>query len=189
MMCNLKKILIVCSLGVVCATVAMAQQSAAGLPSTKGVYYRTGNNWVNLKWSLLWPYGQEEVKSFLSLSKAQTAAEIPGAHSMMQVADGQPVFFVKGLASAMGPKLVQLSTKNDYRRIKMRRNSLFEPQSPFFEKDARDVEIAQVAPDVVSIRPTAALTPGEYAVVTTAGPDQRRMMLSFDFRVGGTARP
>jgi hypothetical protein len=111
-------------------------------------------------------------------------AEIPGEHAATQVADGMPTFYVRGLTSRMGPKLVQLSSKDDFRRVSMPYHAQFEPRVPFAKSALKDVDVTEVAPNVVSVRPRTALAPGEYAVVATGTPDQQRLYLGFDFRVG-----
>ena len=160
-----------------------APQAAAGLPNLKGVYYRAGSGWSNLPQTLLWPYNKSSAKWWLSVGPVDYFAELPGEHARVQMADAQPMFYVRGLATQMGPRLIQLGAKQDFRRVKMRNTNNFEPRIPFSNNALRDVDVAQVGPNVVSIRPRANLAPGEYAIVTPAGPDQQRIYLGFDFRV------
>ena len=177
---------LICAL-LYCA-LALGQQpaqpaSAAGLPTLKGVYYRAGTGWANLPYTLLWPYNKSAWKWWLSVGGVDYFAELPGEHARVQMTDAQPVFYVRGLATQMGPRLIQFGAKDDFRRVKMLKTRNFEPRVPFAGNTMRNVEIAQVGPNVVSIRPAANLTPGEYAIVTPAGPDQQRLYLGFDFRV------
>jgi hypothetical protein len=175
-----------CGAVMLIAGLANAQQPAnlAGMPALKGVYFRTGATWTSLPYTLLWPYAKNEWKWWLSVGRPDYMAEIPGEHAAIQVTDGQPTFYVRGLTSAMGPKLVQFGTRHDFRRVKMPYTAQFEPRVPFDSKALRDIEVAQVAPNVVSVRPRAPLTPGEYAVVATATRDLQRLYMGFDFRVG-----
>lgn len=163
---------------------AAPQGAVAGLPNLKGVYYRAGNAWENLPFSIMFPNTKTVWKWWLSVGNNEYYAALPGERALTQLTDAQPVFYVKGLATYMGPKLVQLSNKRDFRRVKMINRTLFEPRFPFHSSAVRDVELSQVSENVVSLRPRSSLPVGEYAIVTNAGPDQQRLYLGFDFRVG-----
>ena len=172
-------------LGGVAAVAQQPSGDAAGLPVLKGVYYRSGGNWVTLQHDVLWPYKKNGWKWYAGVGQGDYYAEVPGEHARVQVADGQPVFYVRGMASALGPRLVQYGAKRDFRSLRYNAGRLFEPSVPFHRSVLRDADVTQVAPNIVSIRPRGTLTPGEYAVVATAGPDQQRLYMNFDFRVGG----
>jgi hypothetical protein len=173
-----------------------AQQPAssaavAGLPAEKGVYYRADANWQTLPRTLLWPYTQSSWRWILSVGSRRYVAQLPGEHSSMQVRDARPTFYIRGLAGNLSPRLVRFSPGRAMRSLPVRRTgNFFEPRVPFPEDFMRDVDVASVGNDTYSIRPRADLPAGEYAIVSSAVPDQRQTFFAFDFGVGGgSARP
>jgi hypothetical protein len=155
------------------------------MPNAKGVYYKSGGNWSSLSWTLLWPSLHNEVAEYFSVGKRHYVAEVAGQHAVMQVGEAQPVFFVRGLANALAPRLIQFTNKKDHRQVNMKPASLFAPEVPIAEKDMRDIDIAVLSENIVAIRPKGNLPAGEYALVTNGLEDSRRIMMSFEFRVAG----
>jgi hypothetical protein len=179
------------SLGaLLCVSAAFSQQpnqtAIAGLPNAKGVFYNTPTGWAAIPWNVLWPYPHGEMKSFLNFGRMTFDAEMAGLHSGFQISDPRPMFYVRGWDT---PQLVQLSTKRDFRTVRLQgeSGSLFEPRAPFAPHSVIDVDIAAAASGVISFRPHGNLMPGEYMIATAGAPDQRMLMLSFDFRVVGGA--
>jgi len=179
------------SLGaLLCVTAAYSQQpnqaALAGIPGGKGVYYNTAAGWTAIPWNVLWPYPHGELKSYLNLGHATYNAEMAGLHAGFQISDPRPMFYVRGWRT---PLLVRLSTKHDFRTVRMQNAGLFEPRAPFPEHSVVDVDIAAATQGVISFRPHGTLMPGEYMIAAAAEPDQRMLMLSFEFSVvSGAAR-
>ena len=162
---------------------AFGQNPVEGMPNAKGVYYKTGSSWASLPRQLLWPSMKNEVAEYFSVGKKHYVAQVPGQHASMQVTDAQPVFFVRGLSNSIGPRLIQFTNKKDYRQVSMKEASLFAPEIPVQEKDMREIEIAVLSDNIIAVRPKGNLPAGEYALVTNALEDSRRIMMSFEFRV------
>ena len=159
------------------------QNPVEGMPDAKGVYYKTGGDWASLPWNMMWPAVHNEVREYFSIGRRQYVAEVAGQHATMQVTDAQPVFFVRGLSNGISPRLVQFTSKKDYRQVTMKPGSIFAPRVPIAEKDLREIEVAVLSENIIAVRPKGNLPAGEYAIVTNPLQDSQRMMMSFEFRV------
>ena len=114
---------------------AFGQSPIEGMPNAKGVYYKTGEDWATLPWNMMFPTIHNQVREYFSIGRRQYVAEVPGRQAMVQVSEAQPVFFVRGLANGIAPRLVQFTNKKDHRQVGMKQASLFTPEVPIADKD------------------------------------------------------
>jgi len=163
-----------------------ANMDLTGLPYGRGIYYRSGGGWVSLSSNVLMPFweGRDTALEILNVGSDHTISEIPGPHSGFQIADPRPTFYLHGISPG-DLYLVRATPKEDYREVRMKVSRHFRRWARFRNEDVADVLIAGINGDVVAIRPSADLKPGEYALATTFQPDQYWLRLGFDFGVLG----
>jgi len=164
-----------------------AEMDLTGIPSPRGIYYRAGAQWVILSSTVLMPFaeGRGMALEILNVGSDHTVAEIPGAHSGVQIgSDTRPTFYLHGISPA-NVYLVRAATKGDYRQVRMPVSRHFGEWAHFNAKDVTDVEIEAVNGDVVAIRPSTDLKPGEYALASAFEPGAQWVRLGFDFGIAG----
>lgn len=162
-----------------------AEMDLTGIPAPRGIYYRAGGQWVILSSTLLMPFseGRGMALEILNVGSDHTVAEIPGAHSGVQIgSDPRPTFYLHGI-SPSDVYLVRAATKADYRELRMPVSRHFREWAHFNAKDVTDFEIQAVNGDVVAIRPSTDLKPGEYALASAFEPGAQWVRLGFDFGI------
>jgi hypothetical protein len=158
-----------------------------GIPPARGIYYRAANQWVVLSPQVLMPFweGRAEALEILNVGSDHAIAEIPGSHSGVQIGnDARPTFYLHGISPA-DVYLVRAATKADYRELWMPVSRHFREWAHFRAKDVTPVEIQAMNGDIVAIRPSADLKPGEYALASVFEPGERWIRLGFDFGIVG----
>jgi hypothetical protein len=164
-----------------------AEMDLTGIPSPRGIYYRAGGQWVILSSTVLMPFaeGRGMALEILNVGSDRTVAEIPGAHSGVQIgSDTRPTFYLHGISPA-DVYLVRAATKANYREVRMPVSRHFREWAHFNPKDVTDVEVEAVNGDVVAIRPSTDLKPGEYALASAFEPGAQWVRLGFDFGIAG----
>jgi hypothetical protein len=162
-----------------------AEMDLTGIPSPRGIYYRAGGQWVILSSTVLMPFaeGRGMALEILNVGSDRTVAEIPGAHSGVQIgSDTRPTFYLHGISPA-DVYLVRAATKANYREVRMPVSRHFREWAHFNPKDVTDVEVQAVNGDVVAIRPSTALKPGEYALASAFEPGAQWVRFGFDFGI------
>jgi hypothetical protein len=158
-----------------------------GIPAARGIYYRAADGWVALSHTVLMPFDEDRpvALEILNVGSDHAAADIPGRHSGVQIGkDARPTFYLHGI-SPDDLYLVRVTTKSDYRELRMPISRHFKEWAHYRDKDLTDVGIQAVNGDVVAIKPTADLKPGEYALATAFEPGARWIRLGFDFGILG----
>ncbi|HTC88715.1 MAG TPA: hypothetical protein VK686_10480 [Bryobacteraceae bacterium] len=162
-----------------------AEMDLTGIPSPRGIYYRAGGQWVILSSTLLMPFseGRGMALEILNVGSDHTVTEIPGAHSGVQIgSDARPTFYLHGISPA-NVYLVRAATKTNYRELRMPVSRHFGEWAHFNAKDVTDMEVQAVNGDVVAIRPSTDLKPGEYALASAFEPGAQWVRLGFDFGI------
>jgi hypothetical protein len=168
---------------------------AAGLDLTgfhggRGVYYRSASDWVPLSSTVLMPFwdGRPLGMAILNVGSDRAVSEIPGPHSVIQIAnDPRPTFYLHGV-NASDLYLVRVSSKDDYRELRMPVSRHYRKWAHFRADDVAEVAVTGINGDIVSIQPTSALKPGEYALATTFEQGEYWLRLGFDFGIIGDVR-
>jgi hypothetical protein len=164
-----------------------ANLDLSGIPASRGVYYHASQAWVALSSSVLMPFskGRPAALEILNVGSDHSIAELPGSHAGVQIAsDARPVFYLHGI-SAADLYLVRAAAKPDYRELRMPISRHFGEWAHFQAKDLTAVETQAVNGDIVAIRPSADLKPGEYVLAAVFEPGDRWIRLGFDFGIVG----
>ncbi len=160
----------------------------SGIPGPRGIFYHAAAEWVALTSTVLMPFqeGRSPALEILNVGSDHTITEIPGSHASVQIGnDSRPTFYLHGISPA-DVHVVRAVTKAGYRELRMPVSRHFREWAHFEAKDVTDVQITAVDGDIVAIRPTADLKPGEYALATTFEPGDRWILLGFDFGILGS---
>jgi hypothetical protein len=159
-----------------------------GIPVPRGIYYHASDEWVTLSSKVLMPIWERKSAALeiLNVGSDHTIAEMPGSHAGVQIGnDVRPTFYLHGISPA-DVYLVRFETKANHRELRMAISGNFREGAYFRAKDVTDVEIRGVNGDVVAIRPSADLKPGEYALASVYQPGDRWIRLGFDFGILGS---
>jgi len=158
-----------------------------GIPEPRGIYYRSAGDWVTLQNTVLMPLweGRAAALEILNVGSDHTVAQMPGSHAVVQIGnDPRPTFYLHGISPA-DVYLVRATSKADYREVRMDVSRHFWEWGHFRAKDVTDFEIQGVNGDVVTIRPSADLKPGEYTLASVYASGERWVRLGFDFGILG----
>ncbi len=159
-----------------------------GIPEPRGIYYRSAGDWVTLQNQVLMPLweGRGAALEILNVGSDHTVAQMPGSHATVQIGnDPRPTFYLHGI-SPTDVHLVRATTKTEYREVRMDVSRHFWEWAQYRAKDVTDFEIQGVNGDVVAIRPSADLKPGEYALASGITSGDRWVKIGFDFGILGT---
>jgi hypothetical protein len=155
----------------------------AGLPAGRGIYYHAAHGWIGLPFTVLMPFddGKGILMEVLNLGSNHAISEMPGSYANVQIAnDARPTFYLRGIAAA-DLYLVRAKRKAGYRELRMPISGEFREWAHFRSEDVADVELQEVAADVVTVKPRTQLTPGEYAIATLFEPGARWIRFGYDF--------
>jgi hypothetical protein len=155
-----------------------------GLPAARGIFYRSGGQWVALSSTVLMPFweGRNLALSILNVGSDHASSEIPGAHSGVQIGDPRPTFYLHGINPA-DAYLVRAVSQDDYREIRMPVSRHYRRWAHFRAEDVTDVEIVGINGDVVAVKPNADLKSGEYAFAPGVQQGDQWLRLGFDFGI------
>jgi len=158
-----------------------------GIPALRGIYYHAASGWESLSPRVLMPLwdGKPAAMEVLNVGSDHTITELPGRHSDVQIGDARPTFYLHGI-DPTDLYLVRVMAKDGYRELRMPISRHFWEWAHYNAKDVTDVEIQGVNGDIIAIRPSANLAPGEYTLASVFGPDYRWLRLGFDFGIAGT---
>lgn len=160
-----------------------AAQVPDGLPWPKGVYIRAGSEWVGLPANPLLPVMQGTAKWLLGFGQSDAIAEMPGPHALVQIGNGKPMFYLRGLPQSNGIWLVRTEQRDDYRKLRMPVSGDFSQFVRLRSQDLVEMEMKQVSPDVLSVTPKSDLKPGEYAILSVFEQNYRPIKASFEFGI------
>ncbi|HUA19562.1 MAG TPA: hypothetical protein VMB25_12515 [Bryobacteraceae bacterium] len=160
-----------------------------GIPAPMGVYYRSADGWMSLSSTVLMPFwdGRAAALEVLNVGSDHTLIHLPGSHAGTQIGNNaRPVFYLHGVSPA-DLHLVHLTQKDGYREVQLPVSRHFWQWDHFRSQDLTGFEITGVDGDVVAIRPSADLKPGEYSLATVLGQDYERLRLGFQFGIVGVS--
>jgi len=183
---RLSIVLMLAFFAIALTSLVVAQESSAvpeGLPWPKGVYIRTGSEWIGLQANPLVPFMTGDARWLLGFGHGDAVAEIPGPHAMVQLGNGKPMFYLRGMPQSNGIYLVRSEQKEDFRQIRLPMSRDFRQFTKLRQQDLVDLDMRPVAGDVISATPRTELKPGEYAIVSVFEQNFRQIRASFDFGV------
>lgn len=166
-----------------------ANMDLTGLPYGRGIYYRSGGEWVALSSTVLMPFweGRGMALEILNVGSDHATSEIPHAHSGIQLGDSRPTFYLHGINPAE-VYLVRAVSKDDYREIQMPVSRHYRRWAHFRAEDLADLAIVGISGDVVAVKPSADLKPGEYALAPGVQSGDQWLRLGFDFGILSATR-
>jgi hypothetical protein len=143
-----------------------------GLPVPRGLYFQSRGGWSALDSVVLFPDVEARSKANWKVLGAWDRARenrryvVPGRQARAQVAGPRPAFYLRGQRPERGWSVVRLTPQTDRRELIATIRDVFarEPHLTFASGAPVELDPATTADDVVTLRPTADLTPGEYLV-------------------------
>jgi hypothetical protein len=159
----------------------------AGIPAPRGVYYHAANDWVALSSTVLMPFweGRAAALEILNVGSDHAIAELPGSHAGVQIAnDVRPTLYLRDI-DLTDVYLVRATAKAHHRELRMPIGRHFREWAHFRDQDVTNVDIQAVNGNVVAIKPSADLKPGEYALASGFQPEAQWIRLGFDFGIVG----
>jgi hypothetical protein len=147
---------------------------APGLPTGAGVYFSGASGWQQIPLQELWP---PYYSGSLSIRNYET--KLPITQPKVQVANGQPCFYVRAYPQPSEWSLAYLGEKDElYAKI----DNQMRPQLHVSEVQLRPIKVEQVSTEIQTIKPQVALLPGDYALCKVV-PGSGDLLVCYPFRV------
>jgi hypothetical protein len=154
---------------------APATAPVPGLPSQYGAYYKDpAKGWVALEQA---PAARTKSKGMGlgiatgGLKSPQIVQVYKGAEAPVRIHEPSPTFYVRGLTgSGRGIVIVRMDKKKDRRELQVSSGNILNSGVGYKSSDLRDVSVAHISDDVLSVVPKTPLDAGEYALDFGAGP-------------------
>lgn len=140
------------------------QRAAPGLPDRDGVYFKAPSAWTSLTSFFFW----EPFYSGLAMMHHSRDYSVPvgDAHAELQIADPQPSFIVRGLSTDEPWQIVRTTAHNNQRQLHLVTGENLGRTDRALSGPPSQLQMTHMAGDIYSLRPTTALTPGEYVLCT-----------------------
>jgi hypothetical protein len=164
-----------------------------GLPESRGLYFQSRAGWSALDSVVLFPDVEARSKpNWNVLGSWDRAREnrlyiVPGRQAHAQVAGPRPALYLRGQRPERVWSVVRLTPQTNRRELIATIRDVFarQPRMTFASGAPVELEPATTADDVITLRPTADLTPGEYLVFKFV-PGQLWLIEGYAFEVGAT---
>jgi hypothetical protein len=164
-----------------------------GLPVSHGLYFQSTAGWSALEPVVVFPdIGTRWKTNWKVLGSWDRAREkrryvVPGRQARAHVAGPRPALYLRGQRPGRGWAVVRLTPQADYRELIATIPDVFanRPRMTFDSGAPVDLDPATAADDVVTLRPTADLPPGEYLVFKFVS-GQPWLIEGYAFEVGTT---
>jgi hypothetical protein len=162
-----------------------------GLPVSRGLYFQSTAGWSALDSVALFPDVENHWKTnWKVLGSWDRAREdrryvVPGRQARAHVAGPRPALYLRSQRPERGWSVVRLTPQTDHRELIATIPDVFAraPRLTFASGAAVALDPAATADDVVTLRPTADLAPGEYLVFKFAS-GQPWLIEGYTFEVG-----
>jgi hypothetical protein len=143
-----------------------------GLPVSRGLYFQSTAGWSALDSVILFPDVDNHWKTnWKVLGSWDHAREnrryfVPGRQARAHVTGPRPALYLRGQRPETGWSVVRLTPQTDHRELIATIPDVFarEPRLKFSSGAPVTLDPATTADDVVTLRPTSDLAPGEYMV-------------------------
>jgi hypothetical protein len=164
-----------------------------GLPVSHGLYFQSTAGWSALDAVALFPEIDAHWKTnWKALGIWDHAREsrryvVPGRQARAQVVGPRPALYLRGQRPERLWSVVRLTAQTDHRELFATIRDVFarQPRMTFTSGAPVELDPSVTADDVVTLRPTADLTPGEYLVIKFV-PGQPWLIEGYAFEVGAT---
>ena len=162
-----------------------------GLPVSHGLYFQSTAGWSALDSVVLFPAVENHWKTnWKVLGSSDRAREnrryvVPGRQAHAHVAGPRPAFYLRSQRPEREWSVVRMTPQTDYRELIATIPDVFarEPRMTFASGAPVGLDPATTAEDVVTLRPTADLAPGEYLVFKLVS-GQPWLIEGYTFEVG-----
>jgi hypothetical protein len=162
-----------------------------GLPVSHGLYFQSTAGWSALDSVILFPDVENHWKTNWNVMGSWDRARenrryvVPGRQAHTQVAGPRPALYLRGQHPGHGWSVVRLTPQTDHRELITTVPDMFarEPRMTFASGAPIALDPAATADDVVTLRPTADLMPGEYLVYKFVS-GQAWLIEGYTFEVG-----
>jgi len=162
-----------------------------GLPVSHGLYFQARAGWSALDAVALFPDVEARSKTdWKVLGSWDRARErrryiVPGLQARAHVAGPRPALYLRGRHPELRWSVVRLTPQADHRELVATIPDVFarQPRLRFASGAAVELDPSTTADDVVTLRPTADLAPGEYLVFKFV-PGQSWVIEGYAFEVG-----
>lgn len=162
-----------------------------GLPVSHGLYFQSASGWTALDSVVLFPdienHWKTNWKVLGSWDRARESRRyvMPGRQARARVAGPRPALYLRSQRPEGGWSVVRLTPQTDYRELVATIPDMFarEPRMTFASGPPVVLDPATAAGDVVTLRPAADLTPGEYLVFKFVS-GQPWLIEGYTFEVG-----
>jgi hypothetical protein len=167
--------------------------AVAGLPVPRGLYFQSTAGFHAVDPVILFPEVAARSKTnWKALGSWDRAREnrryvLPGLRARTQVLGPRPTLYLRSQHPGAGWSIVRLSAQTDHRELVGTISDVFarEPRLIFASGAPVPVDPSATADDVVTLRPTADLAPGEYLIFRFVV-DQPWLIEGYAFEVSTT---
>jgi len=164
-----------------------------GLPVSHGLYFQSTAGWGALDSVILFPDIEARSKAnWKVLGSWDNAREkrryfVPGRQARAHVAGPRPALYLRGQHPGQGWLVLRLTPQTDHRELIATIPDVLasRPRMTFASGAPLELDTDTTADDVVTLRPTADLTPGEYLVFKFVS-GQPWLIEGYAFEVGAT---
>jgi hypothetical protein len=164
---------------------------AVDIPVPRGVFYRSGAIATPLNSFLLWPEVSTRWSTWPFYGPADKHVALSASPGVVQVSDSTPTLVVQGFSGDENWQLVHINRGSDYRQVHLKTHGMFSKDffsdSVFDRSDLRPVAFAPAGAKSFTVRPTAALEAGDYALCGGL-PEGGWMRACYEFHIGSAVQ-
>ncbi len=140
-------------------------QAVPGLPEPAGVYFKGASGWDGLSsftfWAPLyadtaWMHGAREY-----------SVPVPAGQGEVRIPDAQPTFYLRQPTTGARWRIVTVSSHHDRRWLRLDRTGDWDQAESAPAIPEPGVQVTHLVGGIFEVRPTAALTPGDYELCTS----------------------
>ncbi|MGA2598698.1 MAG: hypothetical protein ABSH09_17110 [Bryobacteraceae bacterium] len=161
------------------------------IPVPRGVFYRSGTAATPLNSFLLWPEVSRRWTTWPFFGPADKHVALSASPGVVQVSDSTPTLVVQGFGGDEDWQLVHIKRGSDYREVHVKTHGMFSndffSDSVFDRNDLRPVAFAPAGAKSFTVRPTAALEAGDYALCGGL-PEGGWMRACYEFHIGSAVQ-
>lgn len=165
---------------------------SVAIPRPRGVFYRSTNaapgNMMPLGSFLLFEEFRPRWTTWPFYATGAKDVALNASPTVVQVTEGNPTLYVQGFATDAGWQLVKIGRAADYRELHLKRKHAFSKDffsDSVFERGELRPLIVAPAGDNYTIRPTAPLEAGVYALCSQVPGGVGWMRACYEFQVTG----
>ncbi len=164
---------------------------AVDIPVARGVFYRSGAIATPLNSFLLWAEVGRRWTTWPFFTPSDKHVALSASPGVVQVSDPSPTLIVQGFSGDENWQLVHIHRGQDYREVHVKPHGMFSndffSDAVFDRNDLREVSFAPAGVKSFTVRPTAALEAGDYALCGGL-PEGAWMKACYEFHIGSAVQ-